>query len=208
MDTVDHPALALLEFDSIAIGIQAGDAMVKRAPIDRIQSGTVQPGHYLVMVTGEVAPVEEAVEAGQEVGQTALRDTVYLPNVHPGVVTALAGDRQPAPGDADAWNALGVVETRSVAAAIHAADAGLKGAEVTLLQLRLADGLGGKGLALFMGLVADVETAVQIGSAIARQEPDQNQLVRQVIIPQLHGEMWENVERDGRFGSHFQWETM
>jgi microcompartment protein CcmL/EutN len=198
MDSLQHPALALLEFNSIAVGIEAGDAMVKRAPIDRIQSGTVQPGHYLVMVVGEVAPVEEAVDAGQEVGRTALRDTLFLPNVHPGVVTALAGERNPILGDA-----LGVVETHTVASAILAADGGLKGAEVTLLQLRLADGLGGKGLALFTGLVADVEAAVTIGSDLA-----QKQLFRQVIISQVHEEMWENVNRDGRFGSHFDWTTM
>lgn len=198
MDMVDFPALALLEFDSIAVGIKAGDAMVKRALIDRIQTGTVQPGHFLVMVTGEVGPVEEAVAAGQETGQSALRDMIFLPNVHPGVVTGLSGKRQPVLGDA-----LGVVETHTVAAAIHAADAGLKGAEVNLLQLRLADGLGGKGLAFYTGLVADVETAVEIGSAAS-----QSQLLRQVVIPQLHDEMWANVDRDGRFGSHFEWETM
>lgn len=198
MSTIDHPALALLEFDSIAAGIKAGDAMVKRAPIDSIRTGTVQPGHYLVLVTGEVAPVEEAVDAGQQAGQSALRDTLFLPNVHPGVVTSLTGDRQPILGDA-----LGIVETHTVAAAILAADAGLKGAEVTLLQLRLADGLGGKGLALFTGLVADVEAAVEIGSAIS-----QSQLLRQVVISQLHDEMWQNVDRDGRFGSHFNWVAM
>jgi microcompartment protein CcmL/EutN len=198
MDTAHHPALALLEFDSIATGIQAGDAMVKRAPIDRIYSGTVQPGHYLVLVTGQVAPVEEAVDAGQESGQAALRDFLFLPNVHPDVVTGLTGERQPVLEDA-----LGVVETHTVAAAILAADAGLKGAEVSLLQLRMADGLGGKGLALFTGLVADVEAAVAIGTTVA-----QHQLLRQVVISQLHGEMWQNVDRDGRFGSHFDWTTM
>jgi microcompartment protein CcmL/EutN len=198
MKPVDYPALALLEFDSIATGIRAGDAMIKRAPVDRIQTGTVQPGHYLVLVVGEVAPVEEAVDAGREVGQDALKDLLLLPNVHPGVVFALAGERQPVLGEA-----LGVVETHTVAAAIMAADAGLKGAEVSLLQLRLADGLGGKGLALFTGLVADVEAAVEIGSANT-----QDQLLRQVIISQLHEEMWTNVDRDGRFGSHFNWQTM
>lgn len=198
MNTVDFPALALLEFDSIATGIQAGDAMVKRAPIDRIQTGTVQPGHYLVMVVGEVAPVEEAVAAGQETGQAALRDSLFLPNVHPGVVSALTGEREPVLGEA-----LGIVETHTVAAAILAADGGLKGAEVALLQLRLADGLGGKGLALFTGLVADVEAAVDIASSLSK-----NQLLRQVIISQLHDEMRANVDRDGRFGSHFNWESM
>jgi len=72
-----------------------------------------------------------------------------------------------------------------------------------LLRLRLADGLGGKGLVLFTGLVADVETAVEIGSATA-----QEQLLRQVIISQLHDEMWQSINRDGRFGGHFGWEAM
>lgn len=193
---MNQPALALLEFDSIALGIQAGDAMVKRAPVETIQSGTVQPGNYLVMVTGEVGPVEEAVSAGQEVGRDALLDTIFLPNVHPGVVTGIGGGRK-----LEADDALGVVETRTVAAAIHAADAGLKGAEVTVWQLRLADGLGGKGIVLFAGLVADVEAAVEIAVGRVRE-----QLVREVVIPQLHDEMKENVATFGRFGVHFEWQ--
>jgi len=193
---VEQPALALLEFNSIAIGIQAGDAMVKRAPVESIQSGTVQPGNYLVMVTGDVAPVEEAVGAGQEVGQSALLDTIFLPNVHPGVIAGISGRRELRESDA-----LGVVETRTVASAIHAADAGLKGAEVTLWQLRLADGLGGKGIVLFAGLLADVEAAME--KAV---EQAQDQLQRQVIIPQLHEEMKDNVATFGRFGNHFDWQ--
>jgi microcompartment protein CcmL/EutN len=193
---VNYPALALLEFESIAAGILAGDAMVKRAPVDLIQSGTVQPGNYLVMVTGDVAPVEEAVAAGQEAGQSALRDTVILPNVHPGVITGIGGGRKLKEDDS-----LGVVETRTVAAAIRAADAGLKGAEVTLWQLRLADGLGGKGIVLFAGLVADVEAAMEIAVGRVRE-----QLVYEVIIAQLHDEMKENVATFGRFGGHFEWQ--
>jgi microcompartment protein CcmL/EutN len=193
---VEQPALALLEFSSIAIGIQAGDAMVKRAPVESIQSGTVQPGNYLVMVTGDVAPVEEAVGAGQEVGRSALLDTVFLPNVHPGVVAGINGRRELRESDA-----LGVVETRTVASAIHAADAGLKGAEVTLWQLRLADGLGGKGIVFFAGLLADVEAAME--KAVERA---QDQLQRQVIIPQLHEEMKDNVATFGRFGIHLDWQ--
>ncbi|MCB8978852.1 MAG: BMC domain-containing protein [Ardenticatenaceae bacterium] len=195
---MDFPALALLEFSSIAAGIEAGDAMVKRAPVSTIQTGTVQPGNYLVLVAGDVASVEEAVAAGQETGQSALRDLLFLPNVHPAVVAALGGQRQIAAEDA-----LGIIETRTVASAILAADAGVKGAEVSLLQLRLADGLGGKGLVFFHGLVADVETAVSLSATIVH-----NQLVRQMVIPQLHAEMWQNVNGNGRFGQHFGWEAM
>ena len=191
---MDFPALALLEFSSIAAGIAAGDAMVKHAPVAAIQTGTVQPGHYLVLVTGDVASVEEAVKAGQEMGRETLRDQVFLPNVHPDVVRALGGQRQLPAGDA-----LGIVETVAVAAAIGAGDAGIKGAEVDLIQIRLADGLGGKGLVFFTGLVSDVEAAVEIAATAA-----QPHLLRQVVISQLHPDMRPNVHL-GRFGGHFDW---
>ena len=51
-----EPALGLLELDSIAAGIEAGDAMAKRAPVDVIRAGTVHPGKYLVLVGGGPAP--------------------------------------------------------------------------------------------------------------------------------------------------------
>lgn len=188
-----EPALALIEFSSIATGIEAADAMIKRAPIDVIKSGTVQPGKYLVLIGGTVADVEESLAAGREVGASSLVDDILLPQVHPEVVDVIGGGRTPEPDDS-----LGVVETSTVAACIHAADAGVKGAEVRLVEIRLADGLGGKGIVLYSGRVADVEAAVEIGvGALERPEL----LVRQVVIPQLHAEMWENVGDATRFRS-------
>jgi microcompartment protein CcmL/EutN len=186
-----EPALALVEFSSIATGIQAADAMVKRAPIDVIKTGTVQPGKYLVLIGGMVADVEESVAAGREVGASALVDYILLPQVHPEVVEAIGGGRVPKVTDS-----LGVIETTTVAASIHAADAGIKGAEVRLVEVRLADGLGGKGIVLYSGLVADVEAAVEIGVGVL-ERPEL--LVRQVVIPQLHEEMWNNVADATRF---------
>jgi microcompartment protein CcmL/EutN len=110
---VVEPALALLELDSIAAGIEAGDAMAKRAPIEVIRAGTVHPGKYLVLVGGAVADVEEALAAGREVGAASVLDVVLLPNVHPGVVAAMRGERRQAAGEA-----LGVIETATVAAVI------------------------------------------------------------------------------------------
>ena len=186
-----QPALALVEFSSIAAGIQSADAMVKRAPLEVLKTGTVQPGKYLVLIGGRVADVEESLAAGRDVGGAAVVDFVYLPQVHPEVVEAIGGGRVP-----EATDALGVVETTTVAAAIHAADAGIKGAQVRLVEVRLADGLGGKGIVLFSGLVADVEAAVEIGVGVL-ERPDL--LVRQVVIPQLHPDMWENVADATRF---------
>lgn len=186
-----HPALALLEFDSIAAGILAADAMVKTAPVARIVAGTVHPGKYLVMVTGDVAPVQEALAAGLLTGSGALLDQVFLPGVHPAVPAAIAAARQPQIDEA-----LGIVETGSAAAAIAAADAGLKAAQVSLLELRLADGLGGKGLLFFAGAVSDVEAALDAGCAAIESS---GQLVNAVTIPQLHREMAASLSSSTRF---------
>ena len=97
------------------------------------------------------------------------------------------------------------METATVAATIEAADAGVKGARVELLELRLGDGLGGKGYLLFDGLVSDVEAAVAIaveriggdgqGSVPGARAP----IAR--VIPQLHREMRAEIEAAPRFGS-------
>ena len=184
------PALALLELDSIAAGIEAGDAMAKRAPIDVIRAGTVHPGKYLVLVGGSVGDVEEALEAGREVASSSVLDIVLLPHVHPELVAAIRGIRRAAAGEA-----LGVIETATVAAILEAADAGLKGANVHLLEIRLADDLGGKAYLLFDGLVADVEAAVEIGAGRIAGSPG---MVTRVIA-RLHAEMAANLAADARF---------
>ena len=187
-----EPALALLELDSIAAGIEAGDAMAKRAPIDVIRAGTVHPGKYLILVGGAVADVEEALEAGRAVGASSVLDVVFLPNVHPELVAAIRGERRAAAGDA-----LGIIETATVAAIIEAADAGLKGARVRLLEMRLADDLGGKGYLLFDGTLADVQAAVEIGAGRIAGSPG----LAQRVIPRLHAEMADNLAADARFAA-------
>ncbi|MDX1691750.1 MAG: BMC domain-containing protein [Acidimicrobiia bacterium] len=185
-----NPALAVLEFGSIAAGIAAGDAMVKRAPLGAIVAGTVQPGHYAVLVAGEVAEVLEAVDAGRATAGVALVDEVLLPDVHPDVVAAVRGDRRPGPVEA-----LGVVETATLTAVIGAADAGVKGASVTIHELRMADGLGGKGYVLFGGAVSDVEAAVEI----AGDRVPEGAMRGTAVIAQLHREMGDELWSASRF---------
>jgi microcompartment protein CcmL/EutN len=186
-----EPALALIEYSSIAAGMQAADAVAKKAAIRVLKTGTIQPGKFLVLFGGDVGDVEESLGAGRQAGGETVLDYVFLPVVHPEVVESVAGFRRPQPTDA-----LGVIETNSVASTILAADAGVKGAEVHLVEIRLGDGLGGKGIVLYSGLVADVEAAVDIGVRFLRQP---EHLVRQVVIPQLHPDLWANVSETTRF---------
>lgn len=185
-----NPAIGLFEFDSVAAGIAAADAMVKRAPIGDLVTGSVQPGRYLVLVAGDVASVEESMEAGREMAGESLIAEIVLHDVHQGVAAALRGERIPGPVEA-----LGVIETGSVAPLLAAADAGLKGAAVDLLEVNVADGLGGKAYLLFGGAVSDVEAAVSIGTS----RVDVSELVGAVVIPQLHEELGDNLTHHGRF---------
>ncbi|NOX63107.1 MAG: BMC domain-containing protein [Chloroflexi bacterium] len=184
------PSLALLEFDSIAAGIVAADAMVKRAPVDRLIAGSVQPGRWLVVVTGMVAPVEEAVKAANETAGSNLRGQITLPDIDPRVFEAMTGARDETP-----IPAFGIIETRTAPAAIAAADAGVKGADVRLLEVRLSDGLGGKGLVFFSGEVADVEAAVELGTGVLGP----GELVEARVIAQLHADLAENLLQATRF---------
>lgn len=189
---MSEPAIAVIELDSIATGILAGDAMVKAAPVGSIYAGTVHPGRYVIVVSGDTASVEVAVEAGTAVAADALADAVFIPDVHPLVVDAIISEAELADCEGDA---LGVVETSTIAAVIDAADAGVKAASVKLPTVRLADGLGGKGYALFSGEVAEVEAAVD--AAVTRGGRE-GAALHQVIIPQLHEEMRENLSRELR----------
>jgi microcompartment protein CcmL/EutN len=186
------PALGLVELSSIALGIVAGDAMAKRAPVSTRHAGTVHPGKYLVLVSGDVAAVEEALAAGRLAAGGALLGELFLPGVDPAVVEALRGARRGSDGEA-----LGIVETRTVAATLHAADAGVKGAAVELLEVRLADGLGGKAFALFGGPVTDVEAAIQHAVGVLAS-PDL--VVAHAVIAQLHPEMRLNLRAHAEFG--------
>ena len=179
------PAIALVETNSIAVGILAGDAMVKKAVVQLLEARPICPGKYMVLVIGEVGPVRESYQVGVTTAADTLVDRLLLPNVHRSVFPALMSATPPR-GD----EALGIIETVTAAVCIVAADAAVKAADVQLLEVRLANGLGGKSFVLLEGTVADVEASVAAGVELVKQE---GLLIRQVIIPQLHEQMREKI---------------
>ncbi len=90
------------------------------------------------------------------------------------------------------------METASVAATIQAADAGIKGAAVSIVEIRLADALGGKALVMFNGKVEDVEAAIEIGSNTIKSDA----LWRnKTVIPFLHRELAKEIDGTTRFAA-------
>ncbi len=189
-------AIALLEFETVTRGLVTADAMVKRAPLALLRCGSVEPGRYLVLVGGDEAAVEEALLAGREVGGKALRDLVHLPNIHPEVLESLRGTRRPVPLDA-----LAIIETATVPAAIAAADAALKGVDVTLIELRLADGLHGKGVVLLSGAVTEAEAALEIALGALRAG---DLLVASALIPRAAPDLIEEFLAAPCFGQRIR----
>ena len=68
-------------------------------------------------------------------------------------------------------DAIGVIETTTVASSILSADAALKTATVDLIDIRIANGLGGKSFFTVTGEVSDVRSAVMAGAAFSNASP-------------------------------------
>ncbi len=174
-------AIGLIELTSIAAGYLVADAMLKAAEVELILSRTICSGKYMVLVGGDVAGVTSSVEAGQIIGEGSVIDTFVIPNVHPSIFPAISGT-----GKVDVLEAMGIIESFSVAAMIEAADAAAKAAKVQLIELRLAMALGGKAFVTLTGDVAAAQAAVDAGSAVVAAK---GLLVNKVVIPNPRREL-------------------
>ena len=185
-----YPAVSLLEFCSVAAGIYAADTLVKRSPISLLKAGTVHPGRFLVLCGGSVASVEEAHAAGIGAGAGQLLDAVFLPDIHRLLHDALIGERRALEAEA-----LGVIETCGPATLLRAVDAAVKGANVGIGEIRLADDLGGRAFALLDGTLTDVSAALDIGCGLLHEA----QLISRALIPRLDGNLRRLLDEGSSF---------
>lgn len=174
-------SLGLIEMTSIAAGMQAADIMLKTSRVELILSRTICSGKYMVLVGGDVAEVQSAVDAASSNIDYAVIDTFVIPHVHPDIFPALSGHTT-----AEALEALGILESFSVASLIEGADAAVKAAKVKLIEIRLAMALGGKAFCTITGEVAAVTSAVEAGAKLIG---DKGLLVNKIVIPQPRKEL-------------------
>jgi len=171
-------ALGMVEVLSIPMGVLAGDAMLKAAQVSLVTAQTVCAGKYIVAVSGDVAAVKASVEAGVNVVENTLVDSLLIPNVDKRVISAISGVSV-----IENVQAVGVIETFSLSAAVQAADAAVKAANVELIEVRLGRGMGGKSFVVLTGEVAAVEAAV---AAAENCEETEGMMARSVVIPSPH----------------------
>jgi len=153
-------ALAVFDFDNIPAAVHAVDALLKKAPISFLKSGTVTRGRYLIVFGGSTAATGESVEETLAVGGSAVLDYSFLPDVHPSLHDAVFGRRR------NAGESLLILEAKTASSIVRAVEAALKGTPVELIEVRLSDaGLSGKGIALLAGSLHDVEEAATLAAS-------------------------------------------
>lgn len=170
------PAIGFLETSSIARGIEATDAMMKRAGVDLLMTTIVPRGKYLVMIGGGVADVEASLRAGKEIAGDTVLDDFLIQNAHPQLPAAIKGKVK-----VTSIVSVGIIETKEVASAIFAGDAAAKAADVTLIEARNQP--GAKGMVVLTGDVGAVRAAVAAGVATIKKP---GMLVAEVVIPYAH----------------------
>ena len=184
------PALGVLEVGTIARGVVTADAGLKRSPAILLHSRAVSGGKHLVFFEGGVAEVEEAMIAGKLVAGEHLLDRVELPAANDQVWPMLGAPVAPPDWSGDAAaEAVAIIETKTVCAAIAAADAACKVAEVLVRDTRFAVDLAGKAYFTLTGTLDAIEAA-----AIAATNAASDRLVGLEVIaqpaPDLRGRLF------------------
>jgi microcompartment protein CcmL/EutN len=187
-----YPAIAVIEFASIADGIYCTDALLKKAPIAMIKSGTVSNGRYLIIIGGSTASVDESLNETLIVGQPGIVDHVFLPDIHEKVHDAMFGARVPCDLDA-----VAILETNTVSANIRAAELAIKGTEVRLVELRLADyEMSGKAISVFNGELHEIQSAMDLAGGYLR---NRHEYIKHRIIPRPHDVLAQHLTGGTRF---------
>ena len=178
-------SVGVVELKSIAKGIEACDDALKSAGIKLVTAHTACPGKYEIILTGELADVQTAVDRIKAGYEASVIDAVMLGRIDESVVHALLGTQA-----TERRGAIGIIETFSAASAVKAADTAVKTADVEIYDLRISRGQGGKGVVIITGQVSDVTAAVESGSRYAQ---DQGLLHGKSILANPHAEVWEHL---------------
>ncbi len=178
-------SIGLIELGSIAAGFEVCDAMLKAANVELLLSRSICSGKYMVLIGGDVAAVQASVEAGCGTGDFSVIATFVIPNVHESIFPAISGTTK-----VEDLEALGIIESFSVASLIEGADAAAKAANVTLLEIRLAMALGGKAFVTLTGSVAAVRSAVDAGAEVISAK---GLLTNKVVIPRPRPELLTEI---------------
>lgn len=163
---MDQDVLAVLEYESIALGVYTLDTLVKESPVRILMVRVIDPGRYLIVFTGSIAVVDAAYKKAVRGTEPAPFLSIFIPQLHGDIIPALnrgglvlKGKNQQSFEDIKI-DSLGILESGSIALGIEAADRAAKYARIRVLQIRIGDEMGGKASVMITGTVGEVEAAL------------------------------------------------
>lgn len=178
-------SIGLLEIKSIAVGIQSADAMLKRASVQLLLATPICPGKYSIIVSGNTADIEGAMGAGMQSAGTYIVSNHIINNAHSSLSTAISGV-----SSIEKLLSLGIVETIDALTAVRAGDIAVKSANIELIEIRIARGLGGKGFLTFTGEVSAVRSAV---NNCLIELMDTGEIISHCVVPSPHPDMIKHL---------------
>ncbi len=178
-------AIGMVEYKTVSAGITAADMMVKTSDIKILSSSAICPGHYYVLVTGQLSAVDAAVDAVKIRLGEQLIDSFVLGNPAEEIFSAMYGG-----SPVENARSLGILETFSMPSIIVAADTAAKTADVTLIELRLARGMCGKSYMLITGEVAAVTAAIEHAKDVVG---DGGMLLDSSVIANPDRGIWDSI---------------
>lgn len=178
-------AIGFLELNSIAQGIETTDLILKAAGTELIFARESCPGKYYILFKGETAAVKASMKVGVKAAKHHCIDSIVIANIHPEVIKAIN-----CVSAAEQYDAIGVAEFFSVAAAIKAADIAVKSAAVSIANLRIGTGIGGKSFMLITGDIDAVKSAVD---AALSDDEIQGMIINSITIARPAKELVEHI---------------
>lgn len=179
-------SIAVLEYSSIIRGLYVVDVAIKKAPVMVMMAAPVSHGKFVLLFSGGVAEVEEAHVAALDASGDSLVENIVIPQITRGLGPAIGGKTQP-PGKDDA---IGMLESSSIAAAVEAADRVMKTAPVALNRFHLGKGIGGKSYFVFSGELDDVQACLDAGQELLEAK---GRLLGKELIARPHADFLEVV---------------
>lgn len=149
--------IGIIELASIYKGFEVQDFILKHAHVEKLLARTICSGKYLIIVKGELADVEDCLEMARKVGDFAIVNALYIPKVEDKIFAAITGCTAI---DVQDVEAMVLLETFSVAAAIKAADLAVKEADIDVPRIHVAMAIGGKGFAVLTGNDEALKSAI------------------------------------------------
>lgn len=177
--------IGMIELNSIARGVEAGDEMLKAGNVQLVFAKPVCPGKFMLMVYGDVGAVEAAMATGIAVSGANLVNHLTIPRVHESLIPAIN-----AVVEVREVEALGMIEYFDIASAVIGADTAAKTGNVSLMEVRLGMGIGGKSFFTLCGEVSDVKSAVKAGLASSEHN---GTVVNHCIIPSPTPELFRQL---------------